>query len=134
MLMQLRFELVVTLLSDVVVHSTSFSRIVFDQIYTLCVAIVERFTAISVIFTVSIAEFFLFSFGCRKFCRVPLTPLCSSILEPNLEEKIEKSLKINHKKSQRVLTVNHKTNRLIGRLFEMVYLAFFTATSYGVKN
>jgi hypothetical protein len=50
------------------------------------------------------------------------------------ERKIEKLLKINHNKSRRVFSLNHKTNRLIGRLFEMVYLAFFTATSYGVKD
>lgn len=49
-------------------------------------------------------------------------------------KEIEKLLKINHKKSRCVFSLNHKTNRLIGRLFEMVYLAFFIATSYGVER
>ena len=54
--------------------------------------------------------------------------------KPRERENIEKLWEINHKKSRRVSRLNHKTNRLKGRLFEMVYLAFFTATSYGVKN
>jgi hypothetical protein len=123
-----------SLLSHVVVHPTSLSRMILDQIYTLSVAVVERFTAIAVVLAIAIAELFLFSLCCRELRCVPLAPLCSPILEPDLRRE-EESLKINHiRKSRCVLALNHEANRLIGRLFEMVYLAFFIATSYGVDT
>lgn len=103
---------------------------VFNQIYTLSITIIERLTAIPIVFTISIPEFLLFSFCCRQLSCVSLAPFRSTILEPNLAGgKNEKLLKINHKKFRCVFCLNHKTNRLIGRLFEMVYLTFFIATS-----
>lgn len=51
-------------------------------------------------------------------------------------ENTEKLSQINHlSRTQKILTLtllNRRINRLIRRLFEMVYLTFFIATSYGV--
>lgn len=71
--------------------------------------------------------------------RVPPHASCAissddSGTKPGGGEGYEKLLEINHKKSRCVFSLNHQTNRLIGRLFGMVYLAFFIATSYGVKS
>jgi hypothetical protein len=76
-----------SLLPHVVVHPTSLSRIVLDQIYTLSVAVVERFTAIAVVLAIAIAELFLFSLRRRKLRCVPLAPLRSPILEPDLKRR-----------------------------------------------
>lgn len=108
-----------SLLPHVIVHSTSLSRMIFDQIYAFGVAVVERFTAIAIVFTIAIAELFLFPFGGCQLRRVSLAPFRSTILEPNLSkqrERNEKLVKINHKKSRCVI-LSKSLNKSLNRAF-----------------
>lgn len=103
-----------SLLPQVIVHSTALSRVILHQIYAFGIAVVERFTAISIIFAVPITEFFLFSLCGRQLSCVPFAPFRSTILEPDLRREKWSKLIIS---IRRAFSVSKSQNKSLNRAF-----------------
>lgn len=74
------FQLLLLLMSKVIIHSTALLRIVLYQVNTLGIAVIRWLTKVTIVFSISITELFLFSLCGRQFCCMLLSPFRPSIL------------------------------------------------------